>query len=95
MNRDPPAGCSAYPINEQDLFHLRGSIMGPEDSPYAGGVFHLDIRLPENYPFRPPKIRFVTKIYHPNIDLHGRICVDILREYWSPVFTVSKVLLSI
>jgi len=69
--------------------------MGPDDSPYAGGVFFLNIHFPTDYPFKPPKINFTTRIYHPNINSNGSICLDILKEQWSPALTISKVLLSI
>jgi len=95
INRDPPAQCSAGPVDENDLFHWTASIMGPPDSPYDGGVFFLNLHFPTDYPFKPPKINFTTKIYHPNINSNGSICLDILRTQWSPALTVSKVLLSI
>ncbi|CAB4381656.1 unnamed protein product [Rhizophagus irregularis] len=69
--------------------------MGPSDSPYSGGEFSLDIHFPLDYPFKPPAIEFITRIYHPNIDSNGHICMDILHEEWSPGFTISKVLLLI
>ena len=69
--------------------------MGPDDSPYAGGIFNLNIHFPSDYPFKPPKMSFTTKIYHCNISGNGSICLDILKEQWSPALTVSKVLLSI
>ncbi|KAF5896617.1 ubiquitin-conjugating enzyme E2 D4-like [Clarias magur] len=79
----------------EDLFHWQATIMGPGDSPYQGGVFFLTIHFPTDYPFKPPKVAFTTKIYHPNINSNGSICLDILRSQWSPALTVSKVLLSI
>ncbi|XP_023489797.1 ubiquitin-conjugating enzyme E2 D2-like [Equus przewalskii] len=94
LTHDPPAQCSAGPVGN-DLFQWQATIMGPEDSPYQGGVFFLKIQLPFDYPFRPPKISFTTRIYHPNINLNGSICLDILGSEWSPVLTISKVLLSI
>merc|ERR1712022_50224 len=69
--------------------------MGPADSPYAGGVFFLTIHFPTDYPFKPPKVSFNTRIYHPNIDSNGSICLDILKDQWSPALTISKVLLSV
>lgn len=69
--------------------------MGPPDSPYQGGVFFLTIHFPTDYPFKPPKVAFTTRIYHPNINSNGSICLDILRSQWSPALTISKVLLSI
>jgi len=96
LGRDPPSSCSAGPIGEgQDLFHWQATIMGPENSPYAGGVFFLSIHFPTDYPFKPPKVNFITRIYHPNINSNGSICLDILRDQWSPALTISKVLLSI
>jgi ubiquitin-conjugating enzyme E2 D/E len=94
IRKDPPAGCSAGPVNE-DLFAWEGVIFGPSDSPYAGGVFKLSIRFPTEYPFKQPHIQFNTKIYHPNINSAGGICLDILKSQWSPALTISKVLLSI
>lgn len=94
MSQDPPAQCSAGPVAE-NMFHWQATIMGPDDSPYQGGVFFLTIRFPTNYPFKPPKISFITKIYHPNISKNGSICLDILDSQWSPALTISKVLLSI
>lgn len=60
------------------------------DSPYAGGVFFLAIHFPTDYPFKPPKVNFTTRIYHPNINSNGSICLDILRDQWSPALTISK-----
>eukprot|EP01126_Amoeba_proteus_P029397 TRINITY_DN2899_c0_g2_i6.p1 TRINITY_DN2899_c0_g2~~TRINITY_DN2899_c0_g2_i6.p1 ORF type:complete len:120 (-),score=6.46 TRINITY_DN2899_c0_g2_i6:77-436(-) len=91
---DPPSSCSAGPVGE-DITHWNATILGPEDSPFAGGVFFLDIHFPADYPFKPPKIQFVTKVYHPNINRNGSICLDILKEQWSPALTISRVLLSI
>lgn len=86
---DPPSSCSAGPIGD-DLFHWQATIMGPGDSPYSGGVFFLAIHFPTDYPFKPPKVNFTTRIYHPNINSNGSICLDILRDQWSPALTISK-----
>ena len=94
LGRDPPANCSAGPVGD-DLFHWQATIMGPDDSPYSGGVFFLDIHFPADYPFKPPKVSFTTRIYHCNINSNGGICLDILKDQWSPALTISKVLLSI
>ncbi len=69
--------------------------MGPPGSPYEGGVFFLKIQFPNDYPFKPPKLQFETKVYHCNINAQGGICLDILKDNWSPALTISKVLLSI
>jgi ubiquitin-conjugating enzyme E2 D/E len=79
FNKDPPANCSAGPVND-DLFHWKAVLMGPSDSPFEGGVFHLNIHFPSDYPFKPPKVTFITKIYHPNINSNGIICLDILKN---------------
>jgi ubiquitin-protein ligase len=71
-------------------FHWQATIMGPSDSPYSGGVFFLAIHFPTDYPFKPPKVNFTTRIYHPNINSNGSICLDILRDQWSPALTISK-----
>ncbi len=70
---------------------LQATIMGPSDSPYSGGVFFVTIHFPPDYPFKPPKVQFQTKVYHPNINSQGSICLDILKEQWSPALTISKV----
>ena len=94
LQKDPPSNCSAGPMNE-DLFKWQATIMGPVDSPFTGGVFFLEINFPADYPFKPPRCHFTTKIYHPNINNSGGICLDILKDNWSPALTVSKLLLSI
>ncbi len=94
LAKDPPANCSAGPIDD-DMYHWQATIVGPSDSPYQGGLFFLNIHFPVDYPFKPPKVTFITKIYHPNINSNGGICLDILKDQWSPALTISKVLLSI
>jgi len=78
-----------------DLTHWNAVIKGPVDSPYDNGKFSLDITFPTEYPFKPPVIKFFNKIYHPNISTSGAICLDILKDQWSPALSVFKVLLSI
>ncbi|KAJ1512490.1 Ubiquitin-conjugating enzyme 13 [Coelomomyces lativittatus] len=91
---DPAPGISATP-HEDNLRYFDVQIMGPAQSPFEGGYFKLELFLPEDYPMGPPKVRFLTKIYHPNIDKLGRICLDILKDKWSPALQVRTVLLSI
>lgn len=80
---------------DQNILKWSGYIFGPVNSPYQGGIFRLEIEFPSNYPFKPPKIYFKTKLYHPNISESGSICLDILKNMWSPALSISKVLLSI
>lgn len=94
LQKNNSPSCSASP-SDDNFYRWDGVIYGPEDTPYQGGVFHLDIIIPEEYPFKPPKITFLTKIYHCNINSSGNICLDILKNNWSPALTISKVLLSI
>lgn len=94
IKKDPPSNCNAGPIGD-NLYNWVGTIIGPSDSPYSGGLFKLDITFPINYPFKPPKVKFTTPIYHPNINRNGNICLDTLTSNWSPALTIIKVLLSI
>ena len=82
------------PIGDE-LFTWAATIKGPQKSPYSGGVFRVLIWFPPDYPASPPKINFQTKIYHPNINSSGCIALDILKDRWSPILTISKVLISI
>ena len=81
--------------SKDDVYKWNASILGPEGSPYEGGLFHLKIVIPNNYPFSPPKIEFETKVFHCNIGSRGDICLDLLKEKWSPALTISKLLLCI
>ncbi|PNT72562.1 hypothetical protein BRADI_2g46290v3, partial [Brachypodium distachyon] len=91
---EPAPGISASP-SEENMRYFNVMILGPAQSPYEGGVFKLELFLPEEYPMAAPKVRFLTKIYHPNIDKLGRICLDILKDKWSPALQIRTVLLSI
>lgn len=91
---EPVAGISATPYQD-NLRYFAVAIEGPGDSPYEKGVFQLELFLPADYPMAPPKVRFLTKIYHPNVDKLGRICLDILKDKWSPALQIRTVLLSI
>ena len=94
IKKDPPVNCSAGP-EDDDIFKWTATLIGPTGSPYDGGVFYLNITFPQNYPFKPPKITFATKVYHPNINSSGGICLDVLKDQWSPALTIDKILLSI
>eukprot|EP00179_Madagascaria_erythrocladioides_P006711 CAMPEP_0198320672 /NCGR_PEP_ID=MMETSP1450-20131203/9566_1 /TAXON_ID=753684 ORGANISM="Madagascaria erythrocladiodes, Strain CCMP3234" /NCGR_SAMPLE_ID=MMETSP1450 /ASSEMBLY_ACC=CAM_ASM_001115 /LENGTH=150 /DNA_ID=CAMNT_0044024161 /DNA_START=107 /DNA_END=559 /DNA_ORIENTATION=- len=94
LEEDPAPGISAMPF-ENNMRHFNVVIEGPAESPYANGTFRLELFLPEDYPMAAPKVRFLTRIYHPNIDRLGRICLDILKDKWSPALQIRTVLLSI
>ena len=91
---EPVEGIHASPT-EDNLRYFNVVIEGPSQSPYEGGVFQLELFLPEDYPMAAPKVRFLTRIYHPNVDKLGRICLDILKDKWSPALQIRTVLLSI
>lgn len=92
--QDPAPGISAAP-DENNSRYFKVMISGPKQSPYEGGTFKLELFLPDEYPMGPPKVRFLTKTYHPNIDKLGRICLDILKDKWSPALQIRTVLISI
>lgn len=93
---DPAAHITLEFVNESDIHHLKGSFIGPPDTPYANGKFIVDIEVPMEYPFKPPKMKFDTKLYHPNVSsVTGAICLDILKNAWSPVITLKSALISL
>lgn len=94
MTKSSPPNISAAPVDESDMYRWQAIIFGPANSVYAGGVFKLSIVFPSDYPFKPPIVEFQTKIYHCNI-INKHLCVDILKNQWSPALTIDKVLLSI
>ena len=79
----------------EDYLKWYATIDAPDDSVYAGGKFKLQIKLPREYPFKPPRVTFITKIHHCNINSSGEICLDVLKDSWSPALTIGKVLQSI
>ena len=95
FNEEPPEGFSAGPVDDSDMFKWEASITGPEESPYEGGTFQLSIEFPKDYPYKPPKVEFTTKVYHPNVKNTGTICLDMLKDAWSPDISVGKMLLEI
>jgi len=79
-----------------DVYTWKGYLFGPNDSPFKEGVFEIRLNLPKNYPMSPPKITFITKIFHPNINFDtGEVCLDILKEQWTPAWTLESACLAI
>lgn len=99
LANDPGPGISAWPADESNMMVLQAQIQGPQESPYQGGLYNLIIEIPDRYPFEPPRVRFMTPIYHPNIDSDGRICLDTLKMQpqgsWSPSVNINTLLLTI
>ncbi|XP_063241483.1 ubiquitin-conjugating enzyme E2 T-like isoform X4 [Bacillus rossius redtenbacheri] len=99
ITRHPPFGVSCWLKDESNLDILDACIRGLDGTPYESGIFRIQIQIPEKYPLEPPHMKFVTPVYHPNVDEAGRICMDMLKwppdGTWSPVFTLSSVLQSI
>jgi len=94
LKKDPPPGITVTAM-ENNKRHFDITIEGPEESWYKHGKFKLELFLTKDYPMQPPKVRFKTKIYHPNVDRIGRICLDILKDKWSPALQIRTVCLSI
>ncbi|KAL3800740.1 hypothetical protein ACHAW5_009310 [Stephanodiscus triporus] len=99
LSKDPPPGVAAYAPEPSDMTKIRAQITGPEDSPFEGGIFLLSVHVTARYPFEPPRCRFLTPLYHPNVDSGGRICLDTLKSppagSWSPAVSLPSLLLSI
>lgn len=91
----PTPGLSAFPQSEDDLTKWSGVIVGPEETPYAGLKFRIALQFPERYPYVPPQVTFVSPMWHPNVDMSGNICLDILKDQWSAVYNVQTILLSL
>nr|XP_002122933.1 ubiquitin-conjugating enzyme E2 G2 [Ciona intestinalis] len=108
LSLNPPEGIVAGPINEDNFFEWEALILGPEDTPFEGGVFRTTLNFPTDYPMSPPKMKFTSDMFHPNIYPDGRVCISILHspgddpmgyetsaERWSPVQSIEKILLSV
>jgi len=92
----PPVGVSACPKSPDNLMEWIATIDGPENTPYHGGKFYLNIKFGEKYPFIAPKVTFKTKIYHCNVNsANGEICLDVLKDNYSAALTIEKILLSL
>ncbi|KAK6513541.1 hypothetical protein TWF281_005164 [Arthrobotrys megalospora] len=93
---DNPALTYLAPPDDSDLHHWRAGLRGTPDSPYEGGVWEIDITIPDNYPLAPPTIKFITKICHPNVHIKtGEICLDLLKSAWAATYTISSTMTAI
>ena len=95
IKQAPPAGCSASPLSDDSLFVWAATILGPSDSAWEGGLFTLRLTFSERYPEKPPRIRFTSECFHPNVYTDGSICLDIIQDAWSPALDVNSILTSI
>lgn len=88
-------GITLFP-SESNIQNFHGSIIGPVGTPYAGLKYELEIKIGIDYPMKAPIVRFVgPKIYHPNVNTYGDICLDILKTEWAPTLSLAKMMLSI
>lgn len=94
LQEDPPQGVSAVPTNN-NIMLWNAIIFGPADTPFEDGTFRLTIEFTEEYPNKPPQVKFVSKMFHPNVYSDGSLCLDILQNRWSPTYDVSAILTSI
>lgn len=94
LQNDPPQGVTGAPLDD-DIMMWAAVIFGPDDTPWEGGTFKLEINFIEDYPNKPPTVKFITKIFHPNVYANGGICLDILQNNWSPIYDVAAILTSI
>ncbi|XP_072311378.1 ubiquitin-conjugating enzyme E2G 1b [Eucyclogobius newberryi] len=108
LNKNPVEGFSAGLVDDEDIYKWEVLIYGPQDTLYEGGVFKAALTFPKNYPLKPPKMKFVTEIWHPNVSKNGEVCISILHdpgedkygyekpeERWLPVHTVETIMISV
>lgn len=94
LQEDPTAGVSGAPT-EDNILMWEAIIFGPQDTPFEDGTFKLTLEFTEEYPNKPPTVKFVSKMFHPNVYTDGSICLDILQNRWSPTYDVAAILTSI
>eukprot|EP00490_Sorites_sp_Unknown_P019062 CAMPEP_0114665772 /NCGR_PEP_ID=MMETSP0191-20121206/31389_1 /TAXON_ID=126664 /ORGANISM="Sorites sp." /LENGTH=183 /DNA_ID=CAMNT_0001911743 /DNA_START=13 /DNA_END=564 /DNA_ORIENTATION=- len=94
LEQNPLNGISASPY-ENDIMQWKAVIIGPDASIFEGGTFNLSLQFTKDYPNEPPRVKFITKLYHPNIYENGSICLDILQNQWSPIYDIGAILTSI
>ena len=80
---------------QENMMICEAVIFGPDNTEWESGVFRLEMIFPENYPAKPPEVRFLTSMFHPNIYTNGKICLDILDKQWTRAYTSLSILTSI
>ena len=108
LKKHPVDGFSAGLVDESDIYKWEVMIVGPPDTLYEGGMFKAHLEFPKDYPQKPPKMRFISEMWHPNIHTNGQVCISILHapgddaygyekanERWLPVHTVETILISV
>ncbi|CAM9318066.1 unnamed protein product [Chrysoparadoxa australica] len=96
LQKQPLDFATCGPVDEENILHWNATLMGPDDSPFSGGIFNIDLDFPADYPFKAPKVRFLTRVYHPNVKTDtGEICADIIGSGWGPTLNVQYVLRTI
>lgn len=94
ISSDPPAGVSASPTPD-NVLTWNAVIIGPAETPFEDGTFRLLLQFDESYPNKPPQVRFVSSMFHPNVYASGELCLDILQNRWSPTYDVAAILTSV
>ncbi|KAJ2355484.1 Ubiquitin-conjugating enzyme E2 2 [Coemansia sp. RSA 2618] len=94
LQKDPSEGVSGSPCTD-NIMLWNAVIFGPSETPFEDGTFKLSLKFEESYPNKPPAVRFITKMFHPNVYTNGELCLDILQNRWSPTYDVAAILTSI
>jgi len=95
MKQNPPEGVSASPLGDENLHVWGGTIFGTDDTAWEGGIFSMRLTFPEQYPDKPPRVRFTSEMFHPNIYPDGTLCMDLIQDNWSPIYSVCSILIAI
>mmetsp|Transcript_15138 Transcript_15138/g.32451 ORF Transcript_15138/g.32451 Transcript_15138/m.32451 type:complete len:154 (+) Transcript_15138:1-462(+) len=95
LKKEAPEGCSASPVDEDNLMIWNATIFGPPETAWEAGVYSLRLTFSDTYPSTAPDVKFTSKVFHPNVYDNGSICLDITSGKWSPVYTIASLLTSI
>jgi len=94
LSTDPPGGISGSPCPD-NIMLWNAVIFGPAETPFEDGTFKLVLTFDESYPNKPPTVKFLSRMFHPNVYANGELCLDILQNRWSPTYDVAAILTSI